>query len=132
VLTQAAALLRTTDESVKAADLAGLTADMRRTSGAVREVVAGRDLQRILAGAALAADRLAASAAELPPLIAALQGTSRRADSSAADLQQGLGPLLRDMQATAANLRDLTDSLRRNPAQALVGEPPPRRTETVR
>jgi paraquat-inducible protein B len=132
VLTQLAAALQTADTSLKAADLAGLTTDLRHTSGAIRDVAQSRDLQRILAGAAQAADRLSATATQLPSLIAALQGTSRRADNSAADLQQGLGPLLRDMQATAANLRELTEALRRNPAQALVGQPPPRQTETIR
>jgi ABC-type transporter Mla subunit MlaD len=132
VLGEAATLLRTTDNSVKAVDLAGLAADLRQTSGAIRELAQSRDLQRTLAGAAQAADKLAATTAQLPALIASLQATSRRADSGAADLQQGLGPLLRDMQATAANLRELTDSLRRNPAQVLVGQPPPRQPEMVR
>jgi paraquat-inducible protein B len=132
VLTQLVAVLQTADSSLKTADLAGLTTDLKQTSGAIRNVAKGRDLQRILAGAAQAADKLSATVSQLPPLIAALQKTSRRADNSAADVQQGLGPLLRDMQATAANLRELTEAIRRNPAQALVGQPPPRQTETVR
>ena len=60
----------------------------------------------MLADAAQAADKLAATAAQLPPLIASLQATAQRADNGAADLEQGLVPLLRDMQATAANLRE--------------------------
>ncbi len=126
VLEHAATLLRTTEETLKAADLGALTTDLRQTSTAFRDVAQSRDLQRTLAGTAQVADRLAVSAAQLPALIASLQATSRRADSGAADLQQGLGPLLRDMQATAANLRELTEALRRNPAQVLVGQPPPR------
>ncbi len=132
VLDRAQVLLQTTEESVKAADLAGLTKDMRQTSTAIRDVAQGRDLQRTLAGTAQAADRLAASTAQLPALIASLQATSRRADNGAADLQQSLVPLLRDMQATAANLRELSEALRRNPAQVLVGQPPPREPEPVR
>ncbi|MDR3538331.1 MAG: MlaD family protein [Acetobacteraceae bacterium] len=132
MLDRAQVLLQTTEESVKAADLAGLTKDMRQTSAAIRDVAQSRDLQRTLAGAAQAADRLAATTAQLPALIASLQATSRRADNGAADLQQGLAPLLRDMQATAANLRELTEALRRNPAQVLVSQPPPRAPEAVR
>lgn len=132
VLTRMTSLLQTTEDSVKAADLAAVSADLRKTSGSIRDLAQSRDVQRILANAAQATDRLVATTAQLPALIASLQATSRRADNGTADLQQGLGPLLRDMQATAANLRDLTETLRRNPAQVLVGQPPPRQSEGVR
>ena len=115
------ALLRTLNDAVQAADLPGLTADLRRTSDAVRDTGAGRaDCSKLLANAALAADRLATAAARLPPLIAALQATARRADNGTADVEQGLVPLLRDVQATAANLRETTEALRRYPAQMLL------------
>ena len=80
---------------------------------------------------ALAADRLATAAAQLPALIASLQATAQRAGNGTADLEQGLVPLLRDMQATAQNLREMTESLRRYPAQ-VFGQPPPRGTEPAR
>ncbi len=102
---------------MQAADLPGLTADLKRTSAALRDTVQGEQMQKLLANAALAADRLANAAARLPPLIASLQATAQRAGNGTADLEQGLVPLLRDMQATAQNLREMTEALRRYPAQ---------------
>ena len=80
----------------------------------------------MLANLSTAADRLAEGASKLPALITALEATSRRAGNSTADLQQSLVPMLRDMQATAANLRETTEALRQDPAQVLLGGPPPR------
>src|SRR5208337_3092857 len=98
-LTRSAELLRTLNDSVRAADLPGLTADLRRTSGTLRDLAQDRDLRRVLANAAVASDHLAAATARLGPLIAALQATAQRTDNGAADLQQGLLPILRDAQA---------------------------------
>jgi hypothetical protein len=88
-------------------------------------------MQKLIANASLAAERLASAEIRLPALIASLQATAQRAGNGTADLQQGLIPLLRDMQATAQNLREVTDSLRRYPAQVFA-QPPPRTTEPAR
>jgi paraquat-inducible protein B len=125
-LNEAINLLRKTNETVQAADLPGLIADAKQTSAALRDTVHGEHLQKLLANASLAADRLATAAAKLPALIASVQATSRRTDNGVADVEQGLVPLLRDLQATTANLRELTDSLSRYPAQVLLQGPPPR------
>ena len=68
---------------------------------------------------------------KLPALIASVQATAQRAGNSTSDVEQGLVPLLRDMQATAQNLREMTESLRRYPAQ-VFGQPPPRGAEPAR
>jgi ABC-type transporter Mla subunit MlaD len=125
-LIHATTLLGTLNDAVKNADVPGLVADLRATSGAARGVMQNPDTKRLLANAAEAAERLSQSAAKLPPLIASLQTTSGRADSSLADVQRALGPLLRDLEATVGNLRDTTESLRRYPSQVLLGAPPPR------
>jgi len=131
-LSQAAELLRTLDDTVKAADLPGLTADLRRTSGALHDLAQDRDLHRVIANAAVASDRLAAASARLGPLLGSLQATAQRADNGVADLQQGLLPILRDLQAAADNLRETTDELRRYPAQILLGSPPSRTQEPAK
>ena len=77
-----------------------LTADIRRTSTALRDTVQGEQTQKLLTNAALAADRMANAAAKLPPLISALQATAQRAGNGTADLEQSLVPLLRDLTAT--------------------------------
>jgi ABC-type transporter Mla subunit MlaD len=111
--------------------LPGLTADIRRTSTALRDTVQGEQTQKLLTNAALAADRMANAAAKLPPLISALQATAQRAGNGTADLEQSLVPLLRDLTATAQNLRETTEALRRYPAGVLSG-PPPRGMEPGR
>jgi len=131
-LARATDLLRLLNDSVSAADLPGLTADLRRTSDALRAVAQDRDLHRVLANAAVASDHLAAASARLGPLIAALQATAGRVDNGTADLQRELLPILRDAQAAAANLRDTTDELRRYPPQFLLAEPPPRAQEPAK
>lgn len=117
-LVQVTTLLRTTNEAIKAADLPGLTADLKQTSAAVRDTVQGEQMRKLLANASLAAERL-------PALVASLQTTVQHAGTGTADLQQALVPLMRDLQTTAQNLRELTDSLRGYPAQ-ILSPPPPR------
>jgi ABC-type transporter Mla subunit MlaD len=93
--------------------------------------VQGQQMQKLLANAGMAADQFATAAARLPALIASVQATAQRAGNGTADVEQGLIPLLRDMQATAQNLRQMTDELRRYPAQVFA-QPPPRASEPVR
>lgn len=130
-LTEATALLRTTNQAVQAADLPGLTADIQRTSTALRDTVQGEKVQTLLSNASVAAARLAEASARLPPLIASLQTTTQRIGNSTADVEQGLIPVLRDVQAASQNLRELTDLLRRYPG-GVFSAPPPRSTEPVR
>jgi ABC-type transporter Mla subunit MlaD len=130
-LQEATNLLRSTRDAVNAADLPGLSADIRQTSVALRGTLQGEQLRKLIDNASLAADRLATATAKLPALIASVQATAQRAGNGTADLEQGLIPLLRDMQATAGNLREMSDSLRRYPAQ-VFGQPPPRSTVPTR
>ena len=130
-LVRATTLLRNTDEALRAADLPGMTADIRHSSEALRDTVQGQQMQKLLANAGMAADQFATAAARLPALIASVQATAQRAGNGTADVEQGLIPLLRDMQATAQNLRQMTDELRRYPAQVFA-QPPPRASEPVR
>ena len=125
-LAEATNLLRRTSDAVQAADLPGLTADLKRSSASLRDTLQGEQMQKLLANTALTTERLATAAAKLPPLIASIQATVRRADNGTADIEQGLTPLLRDLQTTTANLREMTDTLRRYPAQVLLEGPPPR------
>ncbi len=131
-LNEATELLRGLRGQVEQAELPALSADLRTTSTALRDTIQGQEMQGLLTNAATAAERLSVAAATLPALLATLQATSRRIDNGSADLQRSLGPLLRDLQATVANLRETSEELRRNPAQVLFGRPPPRRPEPGR
>ncbi len=121
-------LVAAMEEQVRGADLPGLTANMRQTSDALRRLADNPDIGRILAGSAATTEKLTQAIAQLPPLIASVQAVAKRADGGVADTQQALVPLLRDLAAASANLRDITASLRRDPAQVLTGQPPPRQT----
>jgi ABC-type transporter Mla subunit MlaD len=123
-LSEATALLRATHDAVTAADVPGLMADIRQTSASLRDTVQGEKVQALLSNAGVAAARLADAAAKLPPLIAALQVTTTRIGNGTADVEQGVIPVLRDVQASAQNLRELSDMLRQYPAGALSGPPP--------
>jgi ABC-type transporter Mla subunit MlaD len=125
-LSRASELLDTLRQTLASLDLPKLTADLRSTSSSVRELVQGKELRTLLPNLTVAADRLSVAAGKLPALLAGLETTARHAGSSTADIQQSLVPLLRDMQATAANLRETTEALRQYPAQVLLGGPPPR------
>jgi ABC-type transporter Mla subunit MlaD len=124
VLTSASVVLGSMNDAIRAADLPGLSADLKSTSDSLRDVAQSEDLKKVLANTALATERIANVAAKLPALIASFQALAQRAGSGTADLQQSLAPLLRDTQAAAQNLREMTESLRRYPAQVLGGPPP--------
>jgi len=123
-LRQITVLAQTMQNAVQAADLPALAADLRQTSHALRDVAQAPELHHALEQADHAATGLARTAAQLPPLIASLQRAADRTGDSTADLQQALAPLLRDIQATAQNLREITDALRRHPGQVFSAPPP--------
>jgi ABC-type transporter Mla subunit MlaD len=125
-LAQAQSTLRAAQDAIQAADVPAFSTDLRRTATSLRDLVQSPETQKLLASATLAAERLANAADRLPALIASLQTTSRRADNGVADLEQSLIPVIRDIQTAATNLRELTTALRRSPAQAFFGNPPPR------
>jgi paraquat-inducible protein B len=128
----AGSLLESLREQLRAADLPALAVDLKHTSEAVRETAGSKETRSLIANAASAADKLSAAATKLPALLAALDATARRADNGTADVQQSLGPLLRDLRATVGNLRDTSEALRQYPAQVLLGGPPPRGAQRSR
>lgn len=119
-------LIRQAQTDVHDADLPGTAAEMRKTLASVQGVVNGPELKEVLARTAVAVDRFAQAADRLGPLLTTLQATARRADNSTADIEQQLGPILRDAATALANLRETTDTLRRYPSSVLLGGPPPR------
>jgi paraquat-inducible protein B len=78
-LAAAAELASSLRDSVKAADLPGLAADLRATSAGVRNAADGPATRDLLANGDRASERLAEAAARLPPLIAQIDQTVRRA-----------------------------------------------------
>ena len=126
VLVQATATLKALQTALEQADVPSLSAELRQTLVSARTLAQGPQTRELLRSATAATDRLAAAAAKLPDLIASLDAVSRRADVGSAELEAGRGPLRRDARTAVSALRQTSEEVRRDPAQAVFGGAPPR------
>jgi ABC-type transporter Mla subunit MlaD len=117
-LANANILLAALNNQVQQANLPGTTA-------AIRNLAGGPQTMQILAQLNQTTAQLSKVSAELPALVAQSQATINQADETTADLQSQLGPILQDMKAATANLRDLSAQLQHDPGQVLLGSAPP-------
>lgn len=131
-LREMAELMRVLRAAAQEADAPGLAAELRGTAADARKLLASRELAQALANTAAATAELRAAAARLPGSVNTLDASLRTARGVTTDIQAELAPLLRDLRAAVANLRDTTEQIRRNPSQALFGAPPPNPAETRR
>ena len=92
-------------------ELRGAIAHMGDAGRSAQELLASREIREALV--------------RIPAAVTALEQTLRTARGTTSDLQADLSPLMRDLRSSVANLRDTTESLRRNPSQTLLGAPPP-------
>jgi ABC-type transporter Mla subunit MlaD len=111
-------LLVNLNSQVTAADLPGTTA-------AARNLVDGAQTRQILSQLSQTTQQLSKVSAQLPALIASSQTTINQASETTADLQSQLQPVLQNLQTTAASLNALTQQVKNNPAQVLLGAQPP-------
>jgi ABC-type transporter Mla subunit MlaD len=111
-------LLETLNTTVKQSDLPA-------TSAAIRNLAGGPKTLQMIAQLNQTTAQLAKISAQLPALVAASQNTVQQTSEIAADMQAQLGPIMQDLRSTTANLRVLSDSLSRNPAQVINGAQPP-------
>ncbi len=111
-------LLVTLNQQVKQSDLPA-------TAAAIRNLAGGPQTVQIIAQLNQTTAQLAKISAQLPALMAASQSTVQQTAEMTADVQAQLGPILQDLKSTTANLRNLSESLSRNPAQVITGAPPP-------
>ncbi|MBK1662089.1 MlaD family protein [Paracraurococcus ruber] len=124
-LREAAELMRSLRAAAQEADLPAASAELRATVGDARKLLANRELAQALANTAAATAELRAAAARLPGSVTTLDASLRSARGVTSDIQAEIAPLLRDLRAAVANLRDTTEQIRRNPSQAILGAPPP-------
>ncbi|TCH99008.1 MCE family protein [Roseococcus sp. SYP-B2431] len=122
---EATALLADFRRTLGAADIPGVLGEVRNTTVTLRETVNSPDVRNALASLAAATQDLRRTAARLPGTITQLDAGVRGVRSTTGDLQADLAPVLRDLRATTANLRETTEALRRSPSQAILGAPPP-------
>ena len=116
------ALLRTARGQLRAADLPATAAALRGTAAALTALARSPALGRTLANGARASAQLVALAGQLSRLATSVQSAT---GEEAAQFNARLDPILRDLAATARNLRAVTETLRQYPG-ALLAAPPPR------
>lgn len=124
-LREASALLQDLRGIASGADVPGAVAELRAASAAVRGLVEAPEIRQTLAALNATALELRRTTARLPAAVGQIQATVRSAGNAVTDVQGDLAPLLRDLRATTANLRETTEALRRSPSQAIWGGPPP-------
>jgi paraquat-inducible protein B len=120
----AVAVLRSTTEQVGPT----IETTMREASvaaTALRALMEGREMRAIVSNTATATAELRAALARMPAMAAAIDQAVRRIDALIADADRDVGPTLRNLRATADNLREITEQMRRYPSQFLFGQPPP-------
>ncbi|HET6184980.1 MAG TPA: MlaD family protein [Acetobacteraceae bacterium] len=123
-LASAQGLFNSAGHAVTRSNFPGLTADLRKLTGQLSALADDPDLKKLLANGALATDRLSQLTGQMSKLITTLDGTVREISASANQLQSGLAPMLRNMQAASENVRELTSTLRQYPGLILSGPPP--------
>lgn len=126
-LVGAADAMRSLDATLKAAGPATVEAvhAARDAAEALRQLLEGP-----LGGELTAASAsLRSGLARLPAMLGTIEATARRLDAVGADANRDVGPLLRDLRATAENLRAITEQMRLYPSRFLFGAPPPQTEE---
>jgi ABC-type transporter Mla subunit MlaD len=121
----ASQLLRSLRTQAEGADVPGTMAELRGAATDARELLTAPQLRQMLTSLAAATADIRTAAARLPGSVQTLDAGLRTARSATTDIQAELAPLLRDLRAAVANLRDTTEQLRRYPSQTLFGSPPP-------
>jgi ABC-type transporter Mla subunit MlaD len=103
-------------------------ADLPGTTKAVRDLAGGPQTQAILNQLAGASRSLAASSAAMPKLLAQTQATVAQASETTASLDRQIIPVLRNLDAASANMRELSETLKHDPSVILRGAAPPPET----
>jgi paraquat-inducible protein B len=122
-LVQARTALTDLQGQIDHADVPSLAAQLKRTAASIDALAQGKQTRAVL-------DTAQDDLKRLQPLIAALQQTAARAGVSVADVQAELMPILEDVRAAVQNLRETTETIRRDPGSVLQEGAPPRSHRT--
>jgi hypothetical protein len=119
VLAQAHSTIEDVQSRIDAADIPALTAQLRHTAEAFSQLAQGAPTRDVIVQARVALVRLG-------KLTDSLEDVSRHANAGLSDTVAELTPILRDLRATMANLREASEAIRRDPGSVLLQGPPPR------
>lgn len=133
-LREAATTMTALREVIQGAELDATLRSIREAATSIASageraeaLLGGPDVSGAAASIGQAANDLRVAIARLPAVIQSLELSLRAVRGTTNDAQADLGPLLRDLRATVASLRDTAEALRRSPSQSLFGAPPPPR-----
>jgi paraquat-inducible protein B len=131
-LREAARTMVALREAIEGAELAATVRAIREAAAGVASageraeaLLGGPEVSGAVSSIGQAANDLRTAIARLPAVIQSLELALRAVRGTTGDAQADLGPLLRDLRATVASLRDTAEALRRSPSQSLFGAPPP-------
>lgn len=131
-LHEAAAAMAALRQAIEGAEFADTLRDIRGAANSIgaagesaQALLGGPEMSGTVASIGQAAADLRTAIARLPAVIQSLELAVRSVRGTTSDAQADLGPLLRDLRATVASLRDTAEALRRSPSQSLFGAPPP-------
>jgi paraquat-inducible protein B len=125
VIAEARATLGAIRAAVDGAGVPAAVAELRGVAEELRRLIGSEEVRGAFADVGRAAADLRTAIARLPAAIQGVEAAVRSARIATADTSAELAPLLRDLRTAAANLRDVTETLRRSPSQAILGAPPP-------
>ncbi len=117
-MAEAQGLLRDLRATLATSNIPALTAEFQAGATAMRNLAQGAETRELIRAVTITAQRL-------QPMIVALGVAVKHADDGIGDLQHDLAAILRDARLAIANLRETSETLRRNPSAVLFGAPPP-------
>jgi len=123
VLREASATIVALREAVN--DIRGAARTVGAAGEAAQALLGSEEVAGAASSVGQAAADLRTAIARLPAVLQSLELALRAVRGTTTDAQADLGPLLRDLRATASSLRDTAEALRRSPSQSLFGAPPP-------
>ncbi len=107
-------------------DLSLVLAELRRTLAGIDRLTGSEEMKDVPADLAATLRRLreVAESPELRRTLAALDRSTQRVDRALDGREQDIADLLSNLRATSANLKALSETLRRDPAGTLLAAPP--------
>jgi phospholipid/cholesterol/gamma-HCH transport system substrate-binding protein/paraquat-inducible protein B len=128
VLKSARATIDRIDRVIANAPIDDTVRNLNRAAARIDRLLADPGLEHVVDDAAVVAARLRriADSGELDRIVRNLDQTVQRADAILGNNQYDIRGIVQDLRVTADNLRTLSEVVKRYPAGALTGGPPPR------
>jgi ABC-type transporter Mla subunit MlaD len=126
VLSEARSLISDLRQTLADSEVPATIQELRTLAGDAHRLLDGPETRATVNNISVASGDLRQALARLPAAVQALEATLRATRGASTEVQAELTPILRDLRAASAGLRDTTEQLRRAPSQAIFGAPPPR------